>query len=74
MPALFEEIKPVVLVKYEFEYREILKFQVFLEISDYQDTDARKNNNDFLVEYSSISAVFSIELLMEEIDLAVAQN
>ena len=30
MPSLIEEIKPVILVKYEFEYREKLKFRGFL--------------------------------------------
>ena len=47
---------------------------IFLEVSDYQDTDPREKNNDILVEYSSTSAVFSIEILMEEIELVVAQN
>ena len=36
-----------------------------LEVSDYQDTDAREKNNDFIVEYSSTSAVFPTEILME---------
>ena len=44
-----------------------------LEVSDYQDTDAKKKNNDFSVEYSSTSAVLLIEILMEEIELMVAQ-
>ena len=48
MPTLMEEIKPVVLVNYEFENREKLKSNCFfLEFSDYQDTDARETNNDF---------------------------
>ena len=38
---------------------------LYLEFSDYQDTDARGKNNDFLVAYSSTSgAVFPIEILM----------
>ena len=45
-----------------------------LEASDYQDTDAIEENHDFLVEYSSTSVVFSMEILMEEIELVVAQN
>ena len=46
MPTPIEEIKPV---KYEFEYRKkIEKFS--LEVSDYQDTEAREKNNDFLVQ------------------------
>ena len=45
-----------------------------LEVSDYQDTDAREKNNDFLIDYLSISAVFSISILMEEIELLLAQK
>ena len=60
-----------ILVKYEFEYREKLKRKMFSsEILDYQDTDARKKNSDFLVEYSSTSAVFS----MEEIELVASHK
>ena len=29
MPTLIEEIKPVVLVKYEFEYREKIEIEMF---------------------------------------------
>ena len=45
-----------------------------LEASNYQDIDVRQKINDFLVEYLSASAVFSIEILMEEIELVMAQN
>ena len=34
-----------------------------LENSNYQDTDAREKNNDFLVEYSSTCAAFLVEIL-----------
>ena len=44
----------------------------FLKISDYQDTDAREENNEFLVENSPTSAMFSFENLMQENDLVVA--
>ena len=73
MPTLIKKIKPVVLVKYEFAYREKLK-SGFLEFSDYQDTDSREKNNNFLVGYSCTSAVFSIEILMEEIELVLVDN
>ena len=46
----------------------------FLEFSDYQDTDAVEKTLIFLVEYWSTSAVFSIEILMKEIELVVADN
>ena len=52
-----------------------IKTKMFsLEISNYRDTDAREKNNDLLAEYSSTSAVFSIEFLIEEIELVVSQN
>ena len=43
-----------------------------LEVSDYQVTDTREKNNEFLIEYSSVSAVFLIDILVEEIELVVA--
>ena len=46
----------------------------FLKISDYQDTDAREENNEFLVENSLTSAMFSFEILMEENDLVVVEK
>ena len=73
MPTVFEEIKHVVLVKYEFEYRENAN-SFFSEFSDSQDTDAREKNHEFLVENSSTSAVFSIQILMKVIELLVAEN
>ena len=72
MPTLIGEIQHVVLVKFEFEYREKLKLQSFFW--KFQDSDAIKNNNDFLVEYSSTSAAFLCEILMEGIELMVSQN
>ena len=48
MPTLMEEIKPklVLLVKNEIKYREKLKM-FSLEVSNYQDSDAKERNNDF---------------------------
>ena len=74
MPTLMEEIKSVVLVKYEFEYRGKLKLKGFHEFSEYQDSDAKQKINKFLVEYSSARAVFLITILIEEIELLVAEN
>ena len=38
------------------------------------DSDAREKTNDFLIEYSSTSAVYSIEILMEESEIVKAEN
>ena len=65
---------PVVLLKCEFEYRKKFKSKCFLRNFATQDSDARVQNNGFLVEYPHASAVFSIEILMEEIELLVAEN
>ena len=46
----------------------------FLKISDYQDTDAREENNEFLVKNLPRSAVFSFEFLMEKNDLVVTEK
>ena len=40
----------------------------------YLDSDAREKNNDFLVECSSTSTLFSVEILMQEIKLVVAEK
>ena len=45
-----------------------------LEVFDYQDTDAREKNNDCSIDYSSTSVLFSIDILMEEIELLVTQK
>ena len=45
-----------------------------LEVSDHQETDASEKNNDVSVEYSSTAAVFSIDILMEELELVVSEN
>ena len=46
----------------------------FLKILDYQHTDAKEKNNDFLVEHSSTSVMFSIEISIEETELVVGEN
>ena len=45
-----------------------------VEVFDYQDTDAREKNNDSSIEYSFTSVLFSIEILMKEIELLVTQK
>ena len=73
--TLIEEIRLVALVKYEFEYREKLKMNCFfLDVLDYQGTDAREKKIEFSVEYSSNNVVSVIEILSEEIELVVSQN
>ena len=76
MPTLLEETKPVVLRKFEFEYRVNFKFVKFSwEISDYQYSHEReKETMNFWNEYTSTRTVFSIETLMQEIELAVEGN
>ena len=44
------------------------------EVSDYLDTDAREKHTKFLVENSSTTAHFWIEILMEEVEIVLAQN
>ena len=45
-----------------------------MDFSDSQDPDVKEKNKDFLSEYSSTSAVFLVEILMEEIELVEADN
>ena len=68
-----EDIKPEILGKSEFDYRETFKSKVSSEFSDSQDPASRRRNNDFLAEYSSTSAVFSVDVSMEESELVMAE-
>ena len=70
MPIPTEEIKPVILVSYNFGFGGEKKM-FSLEVFDYQDTDGREKNNDSSIEYSSTSVLFSIDILMEVIELLV---
>ena len=75
MLTLMEEIKPVFLVKYEFENGEQLKLKCFLwKIRNIRLLMQDRKTVIVLVEYSSTSAAFSIEILMEEIERVVAQK
>ena len=44
----------------------------FLDVSDYQNSDATNKVNRFPSQNTSISVLFGIELLMEEIEIVVA--
>ena len=68
IPTLIEEMKPVVLMKYEFEWRERLINRIFsLKVWTIR-TLKQKRKQWFLFEYSSKNAVFPVEILMEEIE------
>ena len=74
MPALLEERKRKVLVENEFEYRENLKLKGFLWNFWTIRLLMPGKKQRYLVKYPSKSAVLSIEFLMEEIDLVLAEN
>ena len=74
MLTLQNKIELVVLVDYEFEFREKLKLKCFLWNFWTIRIVMQGRNNDFLIEDSSTTAVFSIEISMEEIELVVAEN
>ena len=57
-PTLMEEKKSVVLVKYDFEYREKLKVRFFLEFSGFQDSDGREKNENFFINCVHKCGVF----------------
>ena len=66
-----EEIWPVVLWKYQFENSKKLKGFLwnFRTISILM----HGKNDNFLVRYLLVSAMFPTEILIEEIELAVAE-
>ena len=75
MPSPTEEITPLIVVKYEFEYRKKNKLELFpLESSKYQDSDATEKSQIFSVENSFTNAVVLIEIPMEELKLVVIEK
>ena len=44
-----------------------------MELSDYQDCEGREKNNDFRLK-TRLQVLFSTEILMDKIELVVAQN
>ena len=46
---------------------------ISLEVLDYQDTDASEKNKDSSIENPYTIVLFSLDILMEEIELLVAQ-
>ena len=71
--SAIQEIKPAVYSELWVWISEKIKFKLASDFSDFQDTDARKQNKRFLFEDSSTSAVFSNQSVMEEIDMVVAE-
>ena len=76
MPTFMKKIKTVVvLVELEFEYREKLSLKCFLrKFWDYQNSNAKAKTMIFLVKHSSTMAVFLFEILIDEIELVMAEN
>ena len=74
MPTLMEDVRPLVLVEYEFECREKLKLEGFLWKFWIIMILMREKGNEFQFAYSSTSAEFSIEIFLELIELLVSEN
>ena len=76
MPILMEEVKPVVLLKYDFERQEKSKLKCFLLSFQTIRLLLMRGRKVlvFQIEYSSASVVFSTEILVEEIELVMAEN
>ena len=75
MTTLTNEIKPVVSLKYEFEYRKNLVLICFLR--NFRTIRILIQANKIMIfsrNNLSPSAVFPVEILLEEIELAVAEN
>ena len=74
MPTLIEETKFAVLVKYEFEIRQKKIQNVFFWSVPTIRKLIQEKNKDSIVAHSFTSAVFWIEILMEEIEQVVAEK
>ena len=51
------EIKPLYIEKYVFEYRNLSILRAIMAISDYQNSDARKKINDFSAFQDEIEVI-----------------
>ena len=75
IPTLIAVMKPVVFDNYGFECRETIKLKgLFLEFPDYQDSDANEKIHDFLPEYPFKRVMYSIEILVQEIELVAVDK
>ena len=74
MLTLTEETKPVLLVKYEFEFREKIWLKSFLQNFRTIKILLQERNNNFLFIYLSRSAVFSVEIFMEDTEQVLDEN
>ena len=74
MSTLMEEVKPTYVVKYEFEHLEKSKIISSLWNFSISGLWCKGEKQGFLVEYSSESAVFLIELSKKEIEPVVAKS
>ena len=54
--------------------RKFVLKEVYLEIPDYQDSDATNQINGFPLNYSSTSLVSLIGILMDDFELVVAEE
>ena len=57
--TLIEEIKPIVIAKYDLEYRDMSQAISFLAFLDYQHSNARIEIRDFCIENSFSSIELS---------------
>ena len=70
-----EGLKLVFLVTCEFEQQKKNKIErSSLDISDYQDSDAKRENNEYPAQNLSKSVVFWIEVSMVKIELVLTEN
>ena len=67
-----EEIKPVLTEKYQFEYRDESKKNI--AFSHYYGSHARDRTDKFSTVSSSRSVNFSVDSLMEQIDLVATEK
>ena len=71
---VMQEVRLVVLESYEVENRDMYLFIAFLTFSASQDSDSKKNSDDFSLEKSSSIKRFWVETMMKELNHVVMKK
>ena len=69
-----EEVKPIAIEEYEFEYEDMLKLIAFSQILHHQDFNRKNKIDDSSIETSSSSRELSVEDLTPKFILLILEN
>ena len=71
---MVEDVKVLVMEKYDFEHRDLSKLKTLLVFLDYQACDSRNGTNHFKIELSFKCRMLQFETLKQETKSLVMEN